>query len=77
VEYHYWLSVATEQVTDGQRYAERLASKRLRVASGLPASIAMSTLDLLSAADWRALEARVKVSRRSVYRALARGLIAG
>jgi farnesyl-diphosphate farnesyltransferase len=77
MEYHYWLSVAADQVTDGQRYAEQLARKRLRVASGLPASIAISTIDLLKAADEQALQGRIKVPRRTVYRALARGLIVG
>jgi farnesyl-diphosphate farnesyltransferase len=76
-EHRYWRQVAREWVGCGVVYARELSSRRLRIASGLPATIAMETLDLLATADWDALANRVKVPRGRVYAALLRGLVRG
>lgn len=65
-----WTATAMDWVGDGFRYADALASRRLRSASVLPAMIARETLQRLASADWQTLEQRVKVPRSSVYRAL-------
>ena len=69
-----WLAKARSAVARGLSYSGALCSRRLRAASVLPALIAEKTLDLLENADWRTLEARVKVPRRQVYPLLARAL---
>lgn len=62
-----WLAKARDRVNAGFPYAASLRSRRLRAASGLPARIAVETLDRLAGADWETLEARIKVPRRRVY----------
>lgn len=76
-EHRHWLEVARLWVRQGGEYSGKLESCRLRIASGLPATIAMETLDLLEVADWGVLSNRVKVSRARVYLALLRGVVAG
>jgi farnesyl-diphosphate farnesyltransferase len=76
-EHRHWQQVAREWVGDGMEYARELGSRRLRVASGLPATLALETLDLLAVADWDEIAARVKVPRRRVYAALLRGVVMG
>lgn len=71
-EHGRWLERATEWIGAGFSYAECLRSRRLRVATVLPAMIARETLERLRGADWQALEARVKVPRSCVYLALLR-----
>ncbi len=72
-----WTQLAKQRVQDGIDYASTLSSRRLRVASGLPAAIAMKTLELLEKADWDDLVAGVKVPRSFVYRSVARGFLLG
>lgn len=76
-EHRHWQHIARAWVGRGVNYAGKLESRRLRVASGLPATIALETLDLLMEADGRALSNRVKVPRHRVYAALLRGLVMG
>jgi len=76
-EHRYWQDVARKWVGSGVNYSKRLVSRRLKIASGLPAAIAVETLDLIAAASWEALSARVKVSRGRVYAAIWRGLVSG
>ena len=76
-EHRYWQAVARKWVARGEEYAKALVSRRLKIASGLPAAIAAETLDLLAGASWEAMSARVKVSRTKVYAAIWRGLVSG
>ena len=69
-----WLTRADEKIDAGFQYAKTLRSRRLRVASVLPAMIARETLNLMRGADWSTLNARVKVSRSQVYLALLRAI---
>ncbi len=67
-----WLERAGLWVEAGFRYAEALRSRRLRVATVLPAMIARETLARLRVADWQALQRGVKVPRSRVYLAMLR-----
>ena len=69
-----WVEKASEWVGHGKIYTELLESRRLRVASGLPARIGEKTLDALRGASWERLGKRVKVGRGAVYGAMARAL---
>lgn len=66
-----WVERASRWVGAGEFYADQLISRRLGVASLLPALIAGRTLAALRGADWGLLKSRVKVPRRQVYRLLA------
>lgn len=72
-----WIRKARGQVGRGMEYAAALESRRLRAASGLPARIAVETLDRLEAADWDRWCRGVKVPRRRVYLGFAAAMIAG
>ncbi len=63
-----WIAEARDGLEQAGRYAEALNGRRLRFATVLPALIGRETLARLEQADWNAWEARVKVSRRDVYR---------
>jgi farnesyl-diphosphate farnesyltransferase len=71
-EHGRWLERADGWVREGLEYARGLRSRRLRAASGLPAMLAVETLDGMRGADWERLEGRVKVPRRRVYGLLVR-----
>lgn len=71
----HWVENASEWVGHGRIYAELLESRRLRVASGLPARIGEMTLNALRGASWETLGKRVKVGRGAVYGAMARALL--
>lgn len=71
-----WQTKARAAVAQGLDYARSLRSRRLRAASALPALLANETLDLLTGADWPALESRVKVPRHRVYLTLLRAWLA-
>lgn len=62
-----WRETATGQMASGLRYAAALRSKRLRVASALPAMLGRETLQLLDGAGFADLEGGIKVPRRRVY----------
>lgn len=70
--HHRWVIRAAEWVGEGFHYAETLPSRRLRVATVLPAMIARETLERLQAADLEVLKRRIKVPRPRVYLALAK-----
>jgi farnesyl-diphosphate farnesyltransferase len=76
-EHHHWLHVARQWVERGVEYAGELSSRRLRIASRLPATIGLETLDLLAMADRDVLARRFKIRRSRVYAALLRGLVMG
>jgi farnesyl-diphosphate farnesyltransferase len=63
-----WRSVARDRMACGLEYAAAMRTRRLRLAVALPALLGLRTLDLLDGADWRSLEAGVKVSRAQVRR---------
>ena len=69
-----WLARAAGWVEDGERYARVLESRRLRMASVLPAMIAAETLERMRGASWEQLRGRIKVPRRRVYQLLLRSL---
>jgi phytoene/squalene synthetase len=62
-----WIERADEWINDGFRYASLLTTRRLQVASVMPAMIARETLGLMKNASWDALKAGVKVPRIKVY----------
>jgi len=64
-----WLRRAREGLDDGMRYSLAIASRRIRVASALPALIGARTLSLLESSPDAM---RVKVPRRDVRSLLAR-----
>ncbi|MDP3849353.1 MAG: squalene/phytoene synthase family protein [Luteolibacter sp.] len=70
-----WIGRAGEWVGEGFAYADALVSRRLRVASVLPAMIARETLALLRNGGPDALESSIKVPRSRVYLALLRAFI--
>lgn len=70
-----WLERADSWVREGLAYGGALPMRRLRAASVLPALLAIETLDRMRGADWRTLEARVKVPRSKVYRLLLRAFL--
>ena len=70
-----WLAVASRRMDHGIEYSSRLRSKRLRMASSLPAMIGRETLAQLDGANWETLEAGVKIPRRRVYSLMLRSLV--
>jgi hypothetical protein len=62
-----WIERADGWIGDGFRYASMLNTRRLQVASVMPAMIARETLGLMKNASWDALKAGVKVPRIRVY----------
>lgn len=75
VAHQRWLERSAGWVNAGFSYAESLRSRRLRVATVLPAMIARETLERMQDTDWQTLQARVKVPRAKVYLALLRAFI--
>ncbi|QQL43788.1 phytoene/squalene synthase family protein [Sulfuriroseicoccus oceanibius] len=69
-----WRRQCRRWVNSGIEYAAALRGVRLRFTAVLPALLAQETLEKLEQADWSALEARVKVSRRDVRRLMGRAL---
>lgn len=65
-----WRGRARECIQSGYAYASSLRQKRARVATVLPAMLAENTLDLLDHADWEALDAGVKIDRKTVRRCM-------
>ena len=70
-----WLARAREWVGDGENYAKALNSRRLSVASVLPALIARETLGSLEGASWEDLQRRVKIPRRRVYQLIIKAFV--
>lgn len=67
-----WQAQAQDGLEAGMRYADAVRSRRVRVASALPAVIATRTLALLLMAGPRRLQHKVKVPRREVRALLTR-----
>ena len=66
-EFFKWRTRAVEKVSSGHEYSRMLNTKRLRVASGLPAMIAEQTLQIMEGVSFSRLEERIKVPRTKVY----------
>lgn len=66
-EFSKWRRKALVKVAKGREYSGELETKRLRVASGLPAMIAGETLRMMEGASFSLLEERIKVPRSKVY----------
>lgn len=72
-----WREIALYRVGSGLEYSKALRSKRLRIASSLPALIGCETLALLDNASLRDLEKRVRIPRKRVYSLLLGALLRG
>ena len=66
-----WMQKARQNLADGLAYADAMRLKRLHIAVALPARIGIDTLDAIESAGHAALETRVKIPRRRVWRHLA------
>ena len=75
--FSYWREIALYRVGSGLEYSKALRSKRLRIASSLPALIGCETLALLDNATLRDLEKRVRIPRKRVYSLLLGALLRG
>ena len=62
-----WHGIAFGRMASGLEYSSKLCSKRLRVASALPALIAKETLSLMEGVSYDQLEAGIRIPRRQVY----------
>ncbi len=71
----HWRVVAREWLQEGETYSDRLKSWRVRLATRLPARLGLRTLDLLDEAGPEVFGRRVKISRRVVWRELAKSLL--
>lgn len=69
-----WRKKARSYIEDGLTYAKSLSQRRVRVATVLPALIALRTLDLLDQADWDQLYDGVKVTRKEVRKCIWKAL---
>lgn len=58
---------ALGKIACGLDYSRKLGSRRLRIASSLPALIGEETLEMMRGASLADLEARIKVPRRRIY----------
>ena len=70
--YHQWLQRAQEWTSMGKSYSAALCSRRLRMATVLPALLAEKTLLRLESPAFPLPSAGVKISRTEVYRSLIR-----
>ena len=62
-----WHGIACERMEAGLEYSSQLGSKRLRVASALPAMIGKETLALMEGAGYEQLSAGIRIPRSQVY----------
>lgn len=72
-----WREIATRRVTYGLEYSKTLRSKRLRIASSLPALIGLETLELLQKASFSDLDHGIRIPRKRVYSLLLGALLEG
>lgn len=70
-----WRATALARMDSGLRYSSALRSKRLRIASALPAMIGTETLRRMEGAEFADLEAGIKVPRRQVYSLMLRAFL--
>lgn len=73
-EAKHWRKIARNHLSSGMKYAGSLRQWRARIATVLPALLAVRTLDLLDAASWDQLKAGVKVDRKEVRRCLKQAI---
>ena len=69
-----WREQCREWIRSGQHYAEKVRSRRVRIATVLPLMIAERTVDLLEEAGAEVFEKKVKVSRGEVRKMVAQAL---
>jgi farnesyl-diphosphate farnesyltransferase len=72
-----WIAKTRDWLGSGFRYSACLGPRRLRVASVLPARLAVATLDRVERADWENLRRRVRVPRWLVYQNLLAAFFVG
>jgi len=72
-----WREIALLRLDSGMEYSKALRSKRLRVASSLPALIGRETLALLENATLRDLEKGIRIPRKRVYSLLIGAFLRG
>lgn len=72
-----WRENAVGLVSRGLDYSKALRSKRLRVASSLPALIGLETLALLENVRLRDLEKGIRIPRKRVYSLLIGAMLRG
>lgn len=70
-----WRSTAKTAIASGIEYACAIRNRRVRFATALPALIGARTLALLETAGAKALQQKVKVSRREVRAIVSSGAI--
>ena len=69
-----WLKRCRGHFDCGAEYVGAVKNRRMRLAAALPLLIGAKTLPLMEAADWGALSAGVKVSRKQVKAVMLRAL---
>lgn len=70
-----WCERAEQNVRAGLDYSGSLRSRRLCVASVLPALLGLETLERLRGVSMQALQQRVKISRLTVWHCVAEALV--
>ena len=73
--YDHWMAKARERLDDGLRYVEAVRPWRLRLACFLPWALGVRTLHLMELSRPLETPERIKVSRKTVRRLLAWGLL--
>ena len=71
-----WRQRCRELLSSAGPYINAVNSRRVRLATALPALIGAKTLKLLSSAGWEQLEQRIKVERKEIKRLLKKALLA-
>ena len=71
-----WRRLCREHFDAGAEYIAAVRNRRMRLAAALALLIGARTLPMLEAADWEALSAEIKVSRKEVKSVLFRALAA-
>lgn len=71
----FWRYRCRELLSSAGKYINAVNSRRLRLATALPALIGAKTLKLLGSAGWEELEQRIKVDRKEMKRLLRKGLL--
>lgn len=75
--FHAWRKLALRRIHYGMEYSKTLCSKRLRIASSLPAFIGRETLESLENATYSDLERGIRIPRRRVYSLLLASFLRG
>ena len=71
-----WRARCRELLASAGQYIDAVNSRRLRLATALPALIGAKTLHRLDSAGWKELQVRVKVERREIKGLMTRGFLA-